>query len=364
MAENELVYVPEYGFRLAAGGFQAAGPVSADGPGVTATVVRMLGSADQTEVAVEVLSASAQPIRPALAGTAAVRATLSAGAWSAEGRGYRSMRSDGRAWFNLTFPAVPGPADEVSLRLDGSLGAWELRIPVRPIGDAARRLDVTGGTSAAHLGVTLRVSGAILDPDLTLVRIDAAAEEPIRFVRGLGTDVGNRRPPGRELVLTDDRGGSYQELTEQAEQADPMGRSYIALFPPVDTAARGFHLEVRWVTVEELGDGVEVDVPVQPAVVDVGRYRLELLSSEAADGSNAAYYPLRVRFRWPDAGPPRRPVGPGQVFVNGRGAGFTAPWRNELDHLDVQVAEPPARRLRLAFPRVRLTGPWRIDFTR
>jgi hypothetical protein len=361
--ENELVYVAGFGFRLARDGFQPATPVAVEGPGGTATVLKLLGSADRTEVEMMVRSTTERPIRTVVRGPA-VLSSMSAEGWAAEGRWRSVLTDDRRAWMSLTFPAVPRPVEEVVLRLAGDLGEWELRVPVHPLGEAARRLDVTAGGSDAHLGVTLRVTGAILDPDRTIVRIEAVPEEPIRFIRGIATDIGNRRPPARALTLVDDRGREYRELAEDAELPEDAGRSYIAKFPPADPAARSFRLDVPSVTVEERGDGVEVDVPVQPGVVDVGRYRLELLGSEPVTGDRARHYPLRVRFRWLDGDESHQPLIPGQVFVDGQGTGMSSPPANEVDHVDLQVREPPARRLRLAFPRVRLTAPWQLEFTR
>jgi hypothetical protein len=251
---------------------------------------------------------------------------------------------------------------EVTLRLEGELGAWQLRVPIRPLGGVGRRLDIGAGASISRLGVTLEVTGVILDRDRTVVRIAATAAEPIRFVRGLGTDLGHRRPPGPELTLVDDLGGSYQDVTGGDERPDPAGRSHVVVFPPVDPATRLFRLDVRQVGVEERGDGMEVGVPVTRRVVEIGRYRMELLGSEPVTGVNAAFYPLRVRYRWLTSSASRRPVGPGQVFVDRRGAGFS--WSNEDGYVDVQVDCPPAGSVRLAFPRVLLGALWRLGFPR
>lgn len=115
---------------------------------------------------------------------------------------------------------------------------------------------------------------------------------------------------------------------------------------------------------EERGDGVEVDVSVQRGTVQLGRYRMELVASEPATGPNARFYPLRVRYRWLSPPSSRRPLGPGQVFVDGRGVGQARPWPDPGDHVDLQVPNPPATRVRLAFPRVLLKGPWRLEFAR
>ena len=360
---GELVYVPGYGFRPALAGFQSAAPVSEENAFGTATVTRVLGSADRVEVDVEVGSAADIPLHSATRGPV-VHASLSDGARSADGSWLSLERDNRRARLRLTFPAMPGRVREVTLWLNGELGAWQVRIPVRPLGGVARRLDVGAGGSISRLGVTLAVTGVLFDRDRTVVRIAATAAEPIRFVRGLGTDLGSRRPPGRELVLVDDLGRSYPELIGGEERPDPAGRSHVVVFPPVDPDARRFRLDVPLVGVEERGDGVEVDVPVTPRVVSVGRYRMEVLSSEPARGSSGDFYPLCVHYRWLASPASRRPIGPGQVFVNGRGTAFGMPWSMVGAYVDVHVKDPPARSVRLAFPRVLLSARWRLGFTR
>lgn len=360
---SELVYVPGFGFRPALAGFRSAAPVSEETEFGTATVTRVLGSADRVEVDVEVLSEADIPLQSTTRGPV-VHASLSASARSADGTWLSLQRDTRRAQLRLTFPAMPGRVREVTLRLDGDLGKWQVRVPVRPLGGVARRLDVGAAGSVSRLGVTLTVTGVLSDRDRTVVRIAATAAEPIRFVRGLGTDLGGRRPPGRELVLVDDLGSSYQEVNGGDERPDPAGRSHVVVFPPVDPAARRFRLDVPLAGVEERGDGMEVDIPVTPRVVSVGRYRMEVLASEPARGSSADFYPLRVHYRWLASPASRRPIGPGQVFVNGRGAGFGMPWSIQGAYVDVQVEDPPARSVRLAFPRVLLSARWRLSFTR
>ncbi|HEY7200055.1 MAG TPA: hypothetical protein VIC57_07590 [Candidatus Dormibacteraeota bacterium] len=362
----EPAYVAGYGFRPALAGFQAAGVVTASGRAGTAAVTRVLGSADRTEVEVDVeLAAGAEvEISPSMRGPE-VRASLAAGRWTAEVGRVELSHDRRRARLWLTFPPVPSRVRALTLRLEGDLGAWEARVPVKPLGGVARRSEAAaGGGQVTRLGVTLEVTGVVFDRNRTAVRIAASAAEPIRFIRGIGTELGNRRPPGRELVLVDGLGGAHREVWDGEARPDPAGREHVVVFPAVDPAARSLSLEVPCVGVEERGDGVEVDVPVRPATVALGRYRMELLGSEPAEGAAARFYPLRVRFRWLAAPASRRPLRPGQVFVDGRGAAHSGQWLGPAAFVDVQVADPPARRIRLAFPRVLVTGPWRLTFRR
>ncbi len=165
-------------------------------------------------------------------------------------------------------------------------------------------------------------------------------------------------------MLVDELGNYHAEETSDLARPDPAGREHTVVFPPADPAARSFRLEVPFVVVEESGDSVEADVPVQRQAVRIGRYRMELQTSEPTTGAIARFYPLRVLYRWLDPPASRRPLGPGQVFVNGRGVAFSHPWPSQGQFVDVQVPDPPARRVRLAVPRVLLRGPWRLEFAR
>jgi ArsR family transcriptional regulator, arsenate/arsenite/antimonite-responsive transcriptional repressor / arsenate reductase (thioredoxin) len=101
----------------------------------------VLGSAHQIEVDVEVRSAAEIPLHSASRGPV-VHASLSDGARSADGRWLSLQHDTRRAQLRLMFPAMPGRVREVTLRLDGELGTWQVRVPVRSLGGVARRLDV------------------------------------------------------------------------------------------------------------------------------------------------------------------------------------------------------------------------------
>jgi hypothetical protein len=359
---GEAAYVRGFGFRPALAGFQSAAAVSARGPAGVATVTHVLGSADRTEVDVDLRTDREYEFDAAMRGPV-MQAELSARGWTATGGG-SSLHDRQHHQLRLTFPPVPHRVRSVTLRLSGDLGRWEVPVPVKPLGGVARRLEPTAGGAATRHGVTLEVSGAVFDRERTVVRITASAREPIRFVRGLGTELGSRRPPGNELVLVDDLGNSHREKTSDLARPDPAGREHTVLFPPVDPAARSFRLEVPFVVVEESGYGVEADVPIQRQVVRIGRYKMELQASEPTTGASSRFYPLRIHYRWLDPLASRRPLGPGQVIVNTRGVAFGHPTQGQGQFVDVQVPDPPARRVRLAFPRVLLTGPWRLEFVR
>src|SRR5262245_7452211 len=349
---GEPAYIPGFGFRPALAGFQSAAAVSAQGPAGVAVVTHVLGSADRTEVDIELQTDREFEFDAAMRGPV-VRAELSARGWTATGGGLFSCGRQ-HVQLRITFPPVPHRVRSVTLRLSGDLGHWQLRVPVKPLGGVARRSEATAGGAATRHGVALEVSGAVFDWDRTVVRITAAAHEPIRFVRGLGTELGSRRPPGQELVLVDELGNTYREETSDLARPDPAGREHTVVFPPGHPAASSFRLEVPFVGAEESGGGVEADVPIKPQTVRIGRYRLELQTSEPTTGTSARFYPLRIRYRWLAPPASRRPLGPGQVLVNGRGVAFGHPWPSQGDFVDVQVPDPPARRVRLAFPRVQL----------
>ena len=359
---GEPAYVPGFGFRPALAGFHSTAAVSAQGPSGVATVTRVLGSTDRTEVDIDLRTDHEFEFDASMGGPA-VHAELSAGGWTATGGG-SSLRGRNRVQLRFTFPPIAHKVRSVTLRLSGDLGRWELRVPVKPLGGVARRSEATTSRAATRHGVTLEVSGAVFDQDRTVVHITASAREPIRFVRGLGTELGSRRPPGHELVLVDELGNSYLEEISDLARPDPAGRAHTVVFAPVDPAAQSFRLEVPSVGVEESGDGVEADMPIQRQAVRIGRYRMELQTSEPTTGASARFYPLRVHYRWLASPAWRRPLGPGQVFVNARGVAFSYPWPSQAQFVDVQVPDPPCRAVRLAFPRVLLRGPWRLDFAR
>jgi hypothetical protein len=87
-------------------------------------------------------------------------------------------------------------------------------------------------------------------------------------------------------------------------------------------------------------------------------------SAETGSGRLAGFYPLRIRYRGVDRLVTRRLLGPGQIFVNGRGVAFGGRWPGPADFVDIQVPNPPAIHIRFANPRVLVTGPWNLRFRR
>lgn len=145
-----------------------------------------------------------------------------------------------RAELRITFPAVSLRARQVTLRLSGDLGEWAVVVPVKPLGGVARRPQPISGAKVTRQGLMLEVTGAVFDLDRTVVRILASAAPPIRFIRGVGTEMGGRRLPGSELSLVDDLGNTYIEQAGAEDRSDPAGREHTVVFPQVQSSATVF----------------------------------------------------------------------------------------------------------------------------
>jgi hypothetical protein len=117
---SEPAYVPGSGFRPALAGFHSTATVSAQGPAGVAVVTRLLGSADRTEVDIDLRTDRDHEFDVSMRGSA-VHVELLAGGWTATGGG-ASLHGRNRVQLRFTFPPVPPdyPRAAVEEDQDGS----------------------------------------------------------------------------------------------------------------------------------------------------------------------------------------------------------------------------------------------------
>lgn len=360
---SQPAYVAGYGFRQASAGFHSVEPVSSRQGLSTLVVSRVLGSADRTEVDVVIETPEEFRPTPEMKGPS-LSVKLEACGRIEDSSGMSISCGGRRAELRITFPAVSLRARQVTLRLSGDLGEWAVVVPVKPLGGVARRPQPISGAKVTRQGLMLEVTGAVFDLDRTVVRILASAAPPIRFIRGVGTEMGGRRLPGSELSLVDNLGNTYTEQAGAEDRSDPAGRKHTVVFPQVQSSATVFRLHIPFVGVEESGDPAEFVLPVESRKLRIGRYKIEIQATEENVESLADFYPLRIKYRGLDHFKTRRLLGPGQIFVNDLGVAFCFPSFGRGDYVDVQVPNPPPNRIRFAYPRVHLTGPWDLTVRR
>ncbi|HEX6350463.1 MAG TPA: hypothetical protein VF160_13865 [Candidatus Dormibacteraeota bacterium] len=360
---QEVLYVPGYGFRAARGGFRETRPVTVRRGGAAFTVTRVLGSTDATEVDVDLdIEKEIRPMSGLHRGPTVV-AEIEAGGNVQHSRGM-SMLLGKKSQLRMTFPPIEGRVRSLTVRLSGDLGSWSAEVRIKPVGKLARTAKRTSSERVTRNGVTVELSRVVFDSDRTVLRFLVSGRPPIRFIRGLATDVGPRRPPGAPLQLTDDLGNSYSEAEDRGLRPDPSGREQVVLFPAVNPGASAFALEVPWIMVTEITDPVEFDASAVGQELALGRYRIVIERCEVATGRMAEHYPMRVQFRSMSESRVRRFVRPSQVYVDGVGVAMSYPFPDPGGMLSVQVPNQPARTIRFAHADARIRGPWRITFSR
>ncbi len=279
------------------------------------------------------------------------------------------------------------PADLTKVELLVTQGgrvssAWLDLIPLEASGLSRR--EPTDGSDTRH-GITIRVHGVASNEVTTALDLEATADAPVRFIRGIGALMGIRRGPTK-FKLRDEHGRTYYEVDPTVPpRGDPTGRTDVAVFPSLEPDAHSIELIVEYVIVEESEGEIEVSLPVtEPRSFEFGPYPIRVLASRVvAPPSPEAMPPgmhlgdqLRLDVDLGDWRSDRRLLSPGRVLADGTDHGFR--WSptgrptdanptnaTQIQYIEIPVAEPDSvKTVTLRYPTVHVRGPFRIRFER
>ncbi len=381
--------VPRLGIRgCDAQGLVAAGPVADSRGGATLRVTQILSSGGETIVRLEITglpatfgNVSAQRADRARVRAEEVRLTLRDGT----GRAYppafiRMMRlldeTSGRgAPFTFRAEWVAGALDPGARAVDvlvegpAPVDAWQVRVPLVPLRDAALPTREGGGEMTLH-GVTVRVANVAADPESTVVQLAASVGRPARVVR-LSPHL------QEQLVLRDDRGREYRQLPSVGLNSRNEGDVHISslLFPPLAPDARAAELILPGVTVEEQTGPASLRVPLAdlrfgartPLAVDLvlGPYPLRVTGAELVEGRRGDRQ-LLLHFDLGGGHEGPQLIGVGQVTLDGRDAGlgyqYSLGSSNVTGGVNVSLPEQAGEEVTVTFrnAHVALEGPWTL----
>jgi len=358
-----------------------ATPATTTRDGMTATVTRLVSSGGQTRVRVEIVGIPAPPPADLPGG---VKLTLLDDRGVAQGQvrgssaqGILPAGTMGNGTFGYavegTFPALVGGTRAVTVRVTGAppLGAWAIRVPVAPAGDATLATPGPGGAAVALHGVTLQVASVAADPGGLALRVTADADPATGVVQAIRRDL----YPGY-LELRDDRGRTYRE--RQPPYPDVPGNTVgpltsDVLLPPLPADVRAGTLIIPFVKLREPGASTAVTIPIGSRTmgelipldlpVTVGAYTFRVTGATLVDDRGPKII-LKVDLGdWRDG---RKLVEPGWATIDGRRVGGATRWAGDVSQaieLSLYPPQPVGNEVVLSFqePIVAVQGPWELD---
>ena len=174
-----------------------------------------------------------------------------------------------------TFAPLAPNVRTVHIRIDSPLpvGEWSVPVLVVPVAQAQLTSAQASTASMTVQGITVQVTHVAATADRTVFAIHAQAQTPTHIIHSLDDPIHFNRT----LILRDDRGTVYRELSTQGKTWPNQGGGYTdgAQFPVLLPGAHTVTLVIPYVEVAETGEAtVKIPVaglqPPTPGVADSG----------------------------------------------------------------------------------------------
>jgi hypothetical protein len=385
---DELVFVPNIGFRLAHGGLQSESVVVERG-GETLTA-GLTSDRDGTDVRITIDGVDVElDFRQGRPASAPLRLLDDRGRPIAERISrfamssgyYRLMEGPTKFQRYATFDRLAPDVLSVELEMSGDAGEWRVTIPVAPVtreGPRASPIEASAVVDDIEIGVTLVARTAAL----TAIELHAldhrrpeemSMDETPRWIEGLST-CQHMRGLGQDLLMLRDSTGTHhlERPRPIQDQARRGRRREVALFEALPAEATSASLEVPYVAVRERSDELKVPVPGETEIAMSG-CRARVTTSRVArssDSTDAHPSPIeglngpctRIVIIPLDADDTqRRLVMAGIMESNDRGM-TVSQTRAEAPVIEVPDPSGDSPFITLKNPLIRVPGPWRLEF--
>jgi hypothetical protein len=276
--------------------------------------------------------------------------------------------TDGEVTLHYGTVIAPLARDVRRLEIDvkGRVGEWRVDVPVRPL-DLDGVLGLPIDARDTRHGVTVQARTIARSSDMTAVELEAFLDPPDpadaaerRNLRGIGCSLGGGRLCGDRLFLRDEDDNLYYEHGLGAMDQGGKGHREVVTFPPLPDRVRTVVLESEFMWIHHRSEE-RVRVPL-PGATDVtmagctGRVTVTRLAGVYTAGA------VRVEFS------PADPEADEQLaFIEGVNSDASARTGMRMSHQIgkrpiVEVPEPTgtATEVELRGPVVQLRGPWRM----
>jgi hypothetical protein len=384
--DDELVFVPNVGFRLARGGLQS--PNTVLNQGSQTLTVGVTSDRDGTDIMVTISGVDEQlDFRKSRAVDAPVTITDDHGRVLEERLNRYVMNShffrlmEGPTQFQRTVTLDRIHADVRSLQfaMTGEAGQWNVVIPLEPVVREGPRGHPTDARTTLH---DIEISATLVarTPALTAIELETydlrrPESVPIyqaeRWIEGIGT-YDHMRGLGQDLLmLRDSTGAHHLERPHAVQDARRARRREVVLFEAMPQEAVSASIEIPYFGVRERSDELKISVPSDGEVtLNACRARVTTSrvdrSSDSAPGRPSPIEGLngscvRIVIAPIDASAERQLVMVGVMESNDRGMTVS---RSRADPPVIEVPDPSGDSEFITFknPLIRVTGPWKLEF--
>lgn len=384
--DDELVFVPNLGFRLARGGLQSPNTVASHG--AQTLTVGVTSDRDGTDLMATITGVDEQlEFRKSRAVDAPVTIIDDLGRvlderpsrYVVNSHFFRLMEGPTQFQRMVTLDRIDSKVRSLQLGMSGAAGQWDVVIPLEPVTREGPRGHSTDARSTEH---DVEISATLVARTATLTAIELETydlrrgESPIdqaeRWIEGIGT-YEHVRGLGQDLLMLRDSTGAHHLERPHAlqDRGRRARRREVALFEAMPDGAVSASIDIPYVGIRERSDELKVSVPSDGEVTmnacraRVTTSRVDRSSGSApgrpspVEGLNGSC--VRIVIAPIDPSAERQLVMVGVMESNDRGMSVS---RSRADAPVIDVPDPSGDSEFITFknPLIRVSGPWTLEF--
>ena len=386
-SDDELVFVPNLGFRLARGGLQSPNTVLRQG--AQTLTVGVTSDRDGADIMATITGVDEElEFRKSRAVETPVTITDDHGRvleerlsrYVMKSHFYRLMEGPTQFQRMVTLDRIHADVRSLQFAMTGEAGEWNVVIPLEPVIREGPRGHPTDARATLH---DIEISATLVarTPALTAIELEAydlrrPESVPIhqaeRWLEGIGT-YEHSRGLGQDLLMLRDSTGAHHLERPHAVQdrARRARRREVVLFEGMPHEAVSASIEIPYVGIRERSDELRVSVPSDGEVTmnacraKVTTSRVERSSDSTPghpspiEGLNGAC--VRIVIAPLDSTAERQLVMVGVMESNDRGMTVS---RSRADPPVIEVPDPSGDSEFITFknPLIRVSGPWKLGF--
>ena len=385
--DDELVFVPNLGFRLARGGLQSPNTVLTQG--AQTLTVGVTSDRDGADIMATITGVDEElEFRKSRAVDTPVTITDDHGRvlderlsrYVMNSHFYRLMEGPTQFQRMVTLDRIQADVRSLRFAMTGEAGEWNVVIPLEPVVRAGPRGYPTDARATVH-DVEISATLVARTPALTAIELETydlrrlesvPIHEAERWIEGIGT-YEHSRALGQDLLMLRDSTGAHHLERPHAVQdrARRARRREVALFEAMPEEAVSASIEIPYVGIRERSDELKVAVPSDGEItMNACRARVTTSrvdrSSDSAPGHPSPIEGLngpcvRIVIAPIDPSAERQLVMVGVMESNDRGMTVS---RSRADPPVIEVPDPSGDSDFITFknPTIRVSGPWKLEF--
>jgi hypothetical protein len=384
--DDELVFVPNLGFRLARGGLQSPNTVVSHG--AQTLTVGVTSDRDGTDIMATITGVDEQlEFRKSRAVDAPITIIDDHGRvleerpsrYAVNSHFFRLMEGPTQFQRMVSLDRIQSEVRSLQFAMSGAAGQWDVVIPLEPVTREGPRGHPTDARSTEHdveISATLVARTAMITAieleTYDLRRGESPIDQAERWIEGIGT-YQHARGLGQDLLMLRDSTGAHHLERPHAVQdrARLARRREVALFEAMPDEAVSASIEIPYVGIRERSDELKISVPSDGEVtMNACRARVTTSrvdrSSDSAPGRPSPVEGLngscvRIVIVPIDPSAERQLVMVGVMESNDRGMSVS---RSRADPPVIDVPDPSGDSEFITFknPLIRVSGPWKLEF--